>query len=72
MARKTFTSTAVKTRWNRRHYDRLTLLLPKGYKEVIKKYTEEQGLSINGFVNETARELVGVSAEDWKPLYVDP
>lgn len=72
MARKTVTSTAVKMKYNRRHYDRLTLLLPKGYKEKIKAYTQAQGLSVNGFINQIGREIVGVTPEEWKPLRVDP
>ena len=71
MGAKTGTSTAVKARYNRRHYDRLTLLMPKGYKERIREYTKENGLSINGFINQVGREIVGVSPDDWKPLYVD-
>ena len=72
MARKTVTSTAVKTKYNRRHYDRLTLLFPKGYKEKIREYATAHGLSVNGFVNKISREAMGVAEEDWKPLYVDP
>lgn len=72
MARKTVTSAKVKAKYNRRHYDRLTLLMPKGYKDKIKAYTAANGLSINGFVNEIGREIVGVTPEEWKPLYVDP
>lgn len=71
MAVKT-TSTAVKAKYNRRHYDRLTLLMPKGYKDKIKEYTKENDLTVNGFINQVGRELVGVTPEEWKPLYVDP
>ena len=72
MARKTVTSTAVKQKYNRRHYDRLTLLFPKGSKEKVKAYAEANGTTINGLINTTAREIVGVTEEEWKPLYVDP
>lgn len=72
VARKTVTSTTVKQKYNRRHYDRMTLLFPKGDKEKIKAYATANGTTINGLINTTAREIVGVSEEDWKPLYVDP
>lgn len=72
MEKKPRTSSAVKQKYNRRHYDRLTLLMPKGYKDKVKAYAKEKGVTVNGLVNEIGRELVGVSPEEWKPLYVDP
>lgn len=70
MARKTVTSTAVKRRYNKRHYDRLTLLCPIGTKEKVKEYATANGLTVNGVINEVSREIAGVTAEEWKPLYV--
>ena len=71
MARKTVTSSKVKSRWNRRHYDRFSLMMPKGYKAKIDAYVAETGRSFNGFINELGRIMTGTSKEDWKPLYVD-
>ncbi len=71
MARKTFTSSAVKTRWNNRHYDRVVLLLPKGDKEVLQRMAESKyGLTKNGYGNLVIRELMGVKQDDWKALYI--
>ena len=67
MARKTFTSTAVKQRWNARHYDRIVLLFKKGDKEKVMDYAKRHGMSMNGYINKTAREILGVSEEEWKP-----
>ena len=72
MARKTVTSTAVKTRWNNRHYDRLSLFVKKGEKEKIMAYAQSQGLSMNQLLNDVIRSLLGVSKEDWIPQNVEP
>lgn len=71
MARKTYTSPAVKTRWNNRHYDRVVLLLPKGDKEHLTAMAEQKyGLTKNGYANLVIRELLDISVEDWKALYI--
>ena len=71
MARKTYTSSAVKTRWNKKHYDRVVLLLPKGDKEVLTRMAESvYGLTKNGYGNLVIREILGVPEEQWKALYI--
>ena len=72
MARKTHTRTAVKTRWNSRHYDRLFLFVKKGEKEKIVEYAKSQGMSMNQLVNDAARSILGVSEEDWVAQDVEP
>ena len=72
MARKTYTSTAVKTRWNSRHYDRLSLFVKKGEKEQIIAYAQAHGMSLNQLLNEAIRTLMGVEPEDWTPQNVEP
>ena len=70
MARKTYTSAAVKARWNKKNYDRMAILLPKGQKEAFIEYArKEYGLSMNGYINFKVRTLLGVSEDQWKPLY---
>ena len=70
MARKTYTSPQVKARWNRKNYDRLTVLLPKGVKEDFVEFAREvYGLSMNGYFNMQVRKLLGVPEERWHPLY---
>lgn len=71
MARKTVTSTAVKTRWNRKHYDRLSLFVKKGEKDHIKAYAQEHGMSVNQLLNDIIRSLLEVEKEDWKPQGVE-
>ena len=71
MARKTYTSPEVKTRWNNRHYDRVVLLLPKGDKEVLDEMAyKKYGLSKNGYGNMVIRLLMGIPESQWKALYI--
>lgn len=72
MARKTFTSTAVKVRWNNRHYDRLSLFVKKGEKEKIMAFAQSQGTTLNQLLNDVIRTLLNVPQEDWKPQGVEP
>ena len=70
MARKTYTSAKVKARWNKKNYDRIAVLIPKGTKEIFaEQVRKEYGLSMNGFINWKIRTLLGIEEEQWKPLY---
>ena len=71
MSRKTYTSSAVKTRWNNKHYDRVVLLLPKGDKAVLDRMAKAKyGLSKNAYGNLVIRELMDIPPEQWKALYI--
>lgn len=52
------TSAAVKNRWNDKAYDRINLTVPKGQKEIIKKHAEENGESVNGFIQRLINEAL--------------
>ena len=70
MARKTYTSPQVKARWNKKNYDRVAILLPKGKKELFAEYAmKEHGLTMNGYINWKIRTILGVPEEQWHPLY---
>lgn len=70
MARKTYTSPQVKARWNKKNYDRIAILLPKGMKEKFAEYAEkEYGLSMNGYINLKVRTILGIPEERWHPMY---
>lgn len=45
-----YTSTEVKARWNAAHYDRLSIVLPKGSNELLKQYANEQGMSVSEYI----------------------
>ena len=42
--------------YNREAYDRVSLMLPKGQKAIIKTHAEERGESLNGFINRAIKE----------------
>lgn len=62
--------TKKQTNWSRsfneRVYDRLAVTIPKGRKEAVKKYAQENGLSVNGLVNKLLRGALRMTDEDWK------
>lgn len=53
------TSTTAKDKYNAKAYDDIRLRVPKGQKEVIQAYAEQQGESLNGFINRIIAEAVG-------------
>ena len=65
--RKTYTSPAVKARWNKQNYDRIAVLVPKEHEEIIRKYAEENNLSLNGLINELFRREMMMSEMEWNP-----
>ena len=48
------------------NYDRLNILIPKGYKQIVEAHAKARGESINGFVNSLLRKELGVSESEWK------
>ena len=46
----TKTSAAVKNRWNDKTYDYFKLVMPKGYKTVLKALAEAEGKSLNKYI----------------------
>ena len=46
------TSNESKAKYNAKAYDRLTISIKKGKKEVIQAHAKEQGKSLNGYINE--------------------
>jgi len=50
MARKTHTSSEVKNRWNRKHYDQVNIRIPIGSKHLLQDMLEERGLSMAGYI----------------------
>ena len=43
--------TIASNKYNAKAYDRVSLMLPKGKKEVVREYAESKGLSLNGYIN---------------------
>ena len=55
-------TSAVKDRYNQKAYDRITIYVQKGHKEVIKEQASKKGFvangspSINGYINSLIEE----------------
>ena len=39
-------------RYNKKAYDRISLVVPKGKRQRIAEFAKRQGKSLNGFINE--------------------
>lgn len=57
-----YTSSAVKNRWNRNHYDVISTRLPIGSREEIRQAAERRGLSVAQFIRWAI--LAAVSADE--------
>jgi uncharacterized protein (DUF1778 family) len=58
MARKTHTSTAVKSRYNAKAYDRIVLTLKKGDAAMLAEYASSKGESRNAFILRAIDETI--------------
>ena len=53
------TSSAVKNRYNAKTYDRITIVVKKGQKEIIKTHAERlDGGSVNAFIQRAIAETM--------------
>lgn len=43
---------AATARYNKKTYDRIDVIVPKGKRKVIQDFTKKQGLSTNKFINQ--------------------
>ena len=59
-------STAAKDKYNAKSYDDLRVRVPKGQKEAIQAFAEQNGESLNGFINRLIREAMGVEEGEAK------
>ncbi len=60
------TSSTVKNRYNKKVYDDLRVVVPKGRKEDIENHAKEHGKSVNGLINDLLRADIGMTEEQWK------
>lgn len=56
-------SAASKNAWNARNYDRINLIVKKGQKQVIQAHAEQNGESVNGFINRAIEETMQRDSE---------
>ncbi len=55
----------ARNKWNKEHYYRIGIFVPKGMKKKIISYTQKQNITFNQFVNQLLCEEIGISIDDW-------
>ena len=60
------TSSAVKDAWNRKAYDMLSLRVPIGRLDDVRKTAEQNGETVNGMINRLLMREVGMTEAEWK------
>lgn len=43
--------TTASNKYNAKAYDRIALQVKKGRRDIIRKYAESKGMSLNGYIN---------------------
>ena len=54
-------------KYQKNHYDRINLLIPKGQRDVFRAHAESQGESLNAFVCRAIRETMERDARGKNP-----
>ena len=58
------TSAAVKNRYAAKAYDRINLIVKKGEKDRLKAHAEQQGETLNGFINRAIENQIQTDNEN--------
>lgn len=58
------TSTASKQKYNEKAYDRIALTVKKGEKDRLKAHAEQQGETLNGFINRAIESQIQTDNEE--------
>ena len=51
-------------RYNKKAYDRIDLIVPKGKRQIIAEFAGSHGLSTNRFINEAIDTAINAAKED--------
>lgn len=51
-------ATKAKNKYNAENYDRISLSVDRGKKDIIKAHAESKGESVNGFINRAINETM--------------
>ena len=51
-------------RYNKKAYDRIDIIVPKGKREVIKRFARKQGKSTNRFINDAIDKAMSEQKEE--------
>lgn len=67
MLQVAFDQTAYTNEFNRQSYDRISLMLPKGKRAMLKAYAEKNGISVNSLIVQAIEEYTGIPmTKDWE------
>jgi len=58
------TKSKVNNRYTKSHYDRISVILPKGEREILKTYAESHGMSVNRVITSALEEYMKNHEED--------
>ena len=53
---KTFNQIEYQNKYNKDNYDRITIMVPKGNKDVLQAYAKQLNLSLNAYINKLLEE----------------
>lgn len=56
--KKPFDPVAYKNDFTAKNYDRISLVVPKGQKDLLKAHAEKHGESVNGFIQRAISEAM--------------
>lgn len=60
----TFNQIEYQNQYNKEKYDRITIMVPKGNKEVLQAYARKLNISLNAFMNKLIEESVTIERND--------
>lgn len=55
-----FNANDYKNKFSKENYDRITILVPKGQKDVIKEKASELNVSVNEYINSLIRKDMNI------------
>lgn len=63
-------------KWNdenqKKKYDRIQIVVPKGRKADIEAFANGQSMSVNGWICGLLREAIGMNEKEWKQMSDEP
>lgn len=64
MARYSDAQKEATARYNKKAYDRIDVIVPKGKRQVIKDFAASQGKSLNKFICDAIEQQMGAKLKD--------
>lgn len=60
----TFNQIEYQNQYNKEKYDRITIMVPKGNKDVLQAYARKLNISLNAFMNQLIEDSVAFEKQD--------